>query len=96
MAGGGVLIKEGGVGINCSELRNAGQGSWCGRLQDPRGDGRPRADGSQDTLVIQLPADEAPAAFISSFWLLWLPGQWGLEGNSAGQLDGGGGEEGAK
>lgn len=52
--------------------------------------------GSQDTLVIQLPADKAPPALISSFWLLWLPGQWGLEGNSVGQLDGGGREEGEK
>lgn len=27
MAGGGVLMKEEGVGINCSELRKTGQGS---------------------------------------------------------------------
>lgn len=31
-----MLAKEEGVGVNCSELRKAGQGSWCRLLQDPR------------------------------------------------------------
>lgn len=30
----------------------------------------------------QLPADIAPPTPISSFWLLWWPRQWGLEGGS--------------
>lgn len=57
-------MKEEGVGINCSELRKAGQGS---RIQA-------REAGGQDTLAMQLPANSAPPALISSFWLLWLPG----------------------
>lgn len=41
--------------------------------------------GGQDTLAEQLPADIAPPTPISSFWLLWWPRQWGLEGGSAGR-----------
>lgn len=81
MSGGGLLIKEEGVGINCSEPRKAGQGSWFRRLQGPTG------AGGQDTLAEQLPADSALPTLNSSFWFLWLPGEWRLEGGSAGQLD---------
>lgn len=42
----------------------------------------------QDALPIQLPDDKAPPIPIGSCWLLWLPGQRGLEGVSAGQLAG--------
>lgn len=50
---GGLLIKEDGVGLNCSE--SGRQVRALGRqAQGPRG------PGGQDTLMEQLPADSAP------------------------------------
>lgn len=85
-----MLVKEEGVGINCSKLRKAGQGSWCRLLQDPRG------DSGQDTLAMHLPADSTSLTLISSLWLRRLSGLWGLEGALQASGWGGGREEGDK
>lgn len=56
----------------------------------------PKRGSGQDTLAVQLPADSAPPTPISSFWCIWLPGQWGLEGGSVGCWMGTDREEGGK
>lgn len=68
MAGGGLLIKEEGVGVNCSEPGRQVRAPDAGGSRDQEG------PGGQDTLMEQLPADSAPLTPISSFWLFWFPG----------------------